>query len=265
MSSVVQLMQKDICCLNQHNSNASSHIPTSTHQPSEPESTAGRSKAIRVVSTRRPISVDGHQSAKVVRFQTEEPCGSSDESSISNPTPLAGAVPHPKGKFRCPCLKRPLISPRTTFFETLTTGLCGEDIPYRWITLPVTYFADPFFLFALPPGWAKAQGDLSRSKLIFTPFYWWWFWAKTHPIINCHLTRIVRVNYPACKSVTREPSIRRKRELANYLVFYRVTLRPQKSRLCGRGGVSIDSRYTDFYDSDHHFVIRREASNPNKW
>ncbi len=98
---------------NQQNSNASSHISRSTHQLSKPESTAGRSSASSSASTRRPISVDGHRSAKVVRFQIDDPCGSSDESSISNPTPLAGAVPRPNAQFRHPCLKRSLIPPST--------------------------------------------------------------------------------------------------------------------------------------------------------
>ncbi len=34
---------------------------------------------------------------------------------------------------------------------------------------------------------------LSRSELICTQFYWWWLWAKTHPITNCQVKQIVRV------------------------------------------------------------------------
>ncbi len=65
---------------NQHTSNASSRPPRLTHQNSEPESTAGRSSANNSASTLRPISVDEHRSAKVVRFQIDDPCGSLDES-----------------------------------------------------------------------------------------------------------------------------------------------------------------------------------------
>ncbi len=91
---------------------------------------------------------------------------------------------------------------------------------------------------------------LSRSDLICTQFYWWWLWVKTHPIINCQFTQIVRKNDPACKSVTRascqkdwKSRLRRrqdvllafgkKREFANNQVFYTLIADPINSSFSG--------------------------------
>ncbi len=46
-------------------------------------------------------------------------------------------------------------------------------------------------------------------------------WAKTHPITNYQVTQIVRLNYPACMTVTRKSStLGKNREFANFRVFY---------------------------------------------
>ncbi len=56
----------DVAAPNQQTSNASSHHQRSARKLSEPESTAGRSSRSSSASTRPPISVDGHRSAKIV-------------------------------------------------------------------------------------------------------------------------------------------------------------------------------------------------------
>ncbi len=61
-----------------------------------------------------------------------------------------------------------LSHPVPVFFKALSIGLCGDDIPCRWITVHVSYLADAIFYSLCFPGWPNSGGPFARPPGLYT-------------------------------------------------------------------------------------------------